>query len=392
MDHDVAPKTALMGLDCAIRLQTQDKMSLDRVLTLVGQLSHPIRVDDTNNDCWKDLSHVELQLLQFCHAAVPSLYTLEQTETTWILRTKQISGSRRNALQLHKNNEISSGPILQAIRDTRQSQRKPPPKPQKKQVFRAPIVTGDTVEERVRARAQQALANSILHAGDDTTPRKHSTQRRAEQLAISDALWTHARSILRYRHVQGRLHVAPQKGASNSAAMTLKDAVNLLTRTISTGKRKIVQDIHDTEETMKEWLRLDPPHGSGPNTTVWLTPEAYKENRWKLSGEEKPPASSTKALLSKDDEDKAMTVKHLSLEPRSDDPRPAKRRRPSPPLEDIKEDLKMPSPKRHKLRINPYLILNDADHQGGEVIPRSEFDSPRGLNRLFHRIAAGQRI
>ena len=44
------------------------------------------------------------------------------------------------------------------------------------------------------------------------------------------------------------------------------------------------------------------------------------------------------------------------------------------------------------LRVNPNLILTDADYQGGERIVPSTDDSPRGLKNLFHQMNSGKRI
>ena len=52
-----------------------------------------------------------------------------------------------------------------------------------------------------------------------------------------------------------------------------------------------------------------------------------------------------------------------------------------------------PVTKRRKgLRVNPNLILTDADYEGGEVIRPTSFDSPRGLKSLFAQMQAGRRI
>jgi hypothetical protein len=53
-----------------------------------------------------------------------------------------------------------------------------------------------------------------------------------------------------------------------------------------------------------------------------------------------------------------------------------------------------PPPKQHNkqhLRINPNLILCDADHDGGTIIQPS-LELPRGLRRLFLALNAGERI
>jgi hypothetical protein len=48
--------------------------------------------------------------------------------------------------------------------------------------------------------------------------------------------------------------------------------------------------------------------------------------------------------------------------------------------------------KSRGLRINPNLILTDADYTGGEVIQPTPFDSPRGLKILFSQMNSGKRI
>jgi hypothetical protein len=50
-------------------------------------------------------------------------------------------------------------------------------------------------------------------------------------------------------------------------------------------------------------------------------------------------------------------------------------------------------PRESELRINPKLILSDADYNGGEIISStSQLTSPRGLKILFNRMNAGKRI
>jgi hypothetical protein len=48
--------------------------------------------------------------------------------------------------------------------------------------------------------------------------------------------------------------------------------------------------------------------------------------------------------------------------------------------------------KSRGLRINPNLILTDADYTGGEIIQPTPFDSPRGLKILFSQMNSGKRI
>jgi len=48
--------------------------------------------------------------------------------------------------------------------------------------------------------------------------------------------------------------------------------------------------------------------------------------------------------------------------------------------------------KSRGLRINPNLILSEADYTGGEVIEPTLFESPRGLRSLFYQMNAGKRI
>ena len=50
------------------------------------------------------------------------------------------------------------------------------------------------------------------------------------------------------------------------------------------------------------------------------------------------------------------------------------------------------SPPKKRLRVNPHLILSDADHQGGDIILPSQHDSPRGLKNLFRQLNSGNRI
>jgi hypothetical protein len=59
---------------------------------------------------------------------------------------------------------------------------------------------------------------------------------------------------------------------------------------------------------------------------------------------------------------------------------------------DVSSTPPVPNKKSRSLRINPNLILTDADYTGGEIIQPTPFDSPRGLKILFSQMNSGKRI
>jgi hypothetical protein len=59
---------------------------------------------------------------------------------------------------------------------------------------------------------------------------------------------------------------------------------------------------------------------------------------------------------------------------------------------DVSSTPPVQNKKSRGLRINPNLILTDADYTGGEVIQPTPFDSPRGLKILFSQMNSGKRI
>lgn len=308
------------------------------------------------------------------------------------------------------------------------------------------VQPGMTIEERVRARANAKRKVQQEEENSRTTVSNEGD--RSWLVRLADALWTHASSILqrKARFQSPRESIATPTATPAHCCLTLKDVISFLRKTMPLNKRKLAEGIQELHRIVPEWIFLSDPTSLSPDTTVWLNPAEYKTIRHRLTGEEPPlPPPKKKALLDVKTRSKVLTTKSATkealpvaspfmknsgavqaadakgplnsllskIQPGATPPPAAttmrRRRRPpavsmSPsftgkPWSGVKrsptETVASPVTKKRKgLRINPNLILTDADYQGGEVLGRrnSLEESPRGLKRLFDQMKAGRRI
>lgn len=248
-------------------------------------------------------------------------------------------------------------------------------------------VEGSTVEERVRARA--LLKEEVEQQYKSEEKGNESKEKEKWCVRIADILQTYASSTVRR---QAKFH------PTQKCCMTLMDALVRVQGQVSLTKRQIVDYMLEIAAILPEWLVMDVTSSEKVSKTasVWLTPSLYPSVRHKLTNDAAPqkplftkpqaPLTATKSVLeTPQNESPSETVARKPLETTT---AAAATKRASPELTDSGPHKKQ----RTELRINPNLIWTDADYDGGEAIPLTFFDSPRGLKRLFDQMNAGRRI
>lgn len=273
-------------------------------------------------------------------------------------------------------------------------------------------------------------------------------------LAYADALWSHARYIMsRYQSsLRYRMSSPATKKTTvtNCCIMTLKDVVDVLSRTTTNQRaaaaatrRQMVDAVQQLSQLAPEWIILtDPEGGAGKGsmegrprlskqTTVWIKPVEYGVIRARLGGTNKqssggvitntvvaegstaeyavagqrhsnrdPPDSSwqttpvAKKARTQLEESNTKGNENETTHGVASAAAAASRKMAAKPSST--EDGVVAPTKPHRfrmgLRINRNLIFTDADYDGGEFIEPTQFDSPRGLKRLFAQLNSGQRI
>ncbi|GAX10030.1 hypothetical protein FisN_25Lh121 [Fistulifera solaris] len=251
-------------------------------------------------------------------------------------------------------------------------------------------VEGSTVEERVRARAMLKEAQNQQYKSEE----KGNETKEKEKwcVRISDVLQTYASTTVRR---QAKFH------PTEKCCMTLMDAVARVQVQVSLSKRQIVDYLLEIGTTVPEWIVMDIKSNENISkmTSVWLTPSLYASVRHKLTRDvapAKPLFAQSKTLFPAISKARLETVA-------SDKPSPPKSLLENKPVEQSTQSTtkraspELTKPVSHKkqrttLRINSNLIWSDADYDGGEAIPLTSFDSPRGLKRMFDQMNAGRRI
>jgi hypothetical protein len=280
---------------------------------------------------------------------------------------------------------------------------------------RRPLIrVGMTIDERVRAREEARLKRDTdaASANAEAMDSGQTAMDRSWLLRLTDALWRHSADILAR---QNRFQSPQRKRKVTFCTLTLKDAVSVLSKALSrpgmpvaTGKkssRALADAILELTKLVPNWIQVA---GSGTrngddifskDTTVWIYHAQYKEARSIVRGKPTVASASLKngtALLS----DASHTFSKKSdigfrskrtfetpLESASqpyivtaeDDPAgpflPKKQRfagdshaalppRSSLPKKPLALHALTPAPKNRdsSLRINPHLILSDADY------------------------------
>lgn len=287
-----------------------------------------------------------------------------------------------------------------------------------------------TVEERIRAKRKARLLQEEEHEAKETTTT--NSRDATWRLRVADILWTHSRKVW-HRHEQ---FASPKrKGKTSPCAFVLVDLVSILTEqsTAVMGnkmtRRQVVSLLQEICREVPEWIRRssakeDGSSEWGKSDTLWVQPLDYQVVRQRLLGKstvvaaqlapskilgtatnfgfkKSPPVfADKKEGIAKVTEESEISKKRLRkfeywdvsastlLKDKQSPPHTKKVR-----TDDIQSPRQQsPVTKKRRLRVNPHLILTDADHQGGERIFPSRNDSPRGLKNLFHQMNSGKRI
>lgn len=282
---------------------------------------------------------------------------------------------------------------------------------------------GCTVEERVRAKHEARLLREetrVVH----TKPNASSDE--TWRLRIADALWHQSRQVL-HRHEK---FASPKRTTNpSSCSFILGDVVQLITEQSGVmgtklKRRQIVELLQELCRELPEWIRRSAAKQCESkdwdrNDTLWIQPLDYQKVRLRLLGKvstssiSKAPSKLLGSLTASTNIERAFKPdeSHVKKRNRPDSIVPDAKRElwkefpgedPSSPPENkkIRKDsvsigprsISPASPPKKRLRVNPHLILSDADHQGGDIIVPSQHDSPRGLKNLFRQLNSGKRI
>jgi len=344
--------------------------------------------------------------------------TVEKLKSEEILRT----------IRAHRKDMSKSSPVSSSSSSTDVKAKVPVPE--------ALIRSDMTLIERVRARARAYANEKRVQEAQAKSQDKEANLDREWLVRLADALWSHSRDITL---CQTRFQSPLCKQKPSNCILTLKDTVTVLSQSLSTrktsgkmpshynqgekqSKRRIFEAIQDLCALVPEWVQLTPGVSGkyDQESTVWIKPVDYSAVRAKLTGKplkkasvslKRPPSETTPGPsatlpsappLQKQKNAFTTPVEGTSmLKVVTDDTGsvpPHKKARVNVSLSGMKrsasEEVVSPrsKKKRKALRINTFLILTDADHDGGERIQPSSFDSPRGLKSLFIRMNAGERI
>lgn len=347
----------------------------------------------------RDNRFSEQSLHEFLTVACPRLYRIEKdSRGQWQVRSVKCDENRVVALlQLFKaNNKTRLDPAIgQAMDEARTSvmsvkQEDRVKKPMLDVLQTSQVkVEGSTVEERVRARAllkdEQVLQFQREEKGNLNKEKEKWCVR------IADVLQTYANSTVRR---QAQFH------PTEKCCMTLQDAVIRVHNQLSLKRRQIVDYLLEIRTLIPEWIVMDISDSEKITKTasVWLSPHVYRSVRHRLTKDTTP----TKPMFAKP-KSRLLTTKSVleTATPINETPSSGLPEK-TPVAKSITTTAKRASPdptdsvprkkQRTELRINPNLIWTDADYDGGEAIPLTFFNSPRGLKRLFDQMKAGRRI
>ncbi|GAX18139.1 hypothetical protein FisN_25Hh121 [Fistulifera solaris] len=385
---------ALIQMESALQVEmtrrSVESLSLKSVVTLLKN-----SVPD------KRLS--EQLLHRFFGIACPRLYeTAKDSRGQWQVSSVKCDTSRVTVLlDLAKKLPDTADPdpvILQALSETEASWTVAMPLPSNTIRQKPHLdllqpsqmrVEGSTVEERVRARALLKEAQNQQYRSEE----KGNETKEKEKwcVRIADVLQTYACTTVRR---QAKFH------PTEKCCMTLMDAVARLQVQVSLSKRQIVDYLLEINATVPEWIVMDVKSNENISKTasVWLTPSLYASVRHKLTHDVAP----SKPLFAQSKTPLPPTSKARREAVASDKPGPLKPPEREPVEPSVQSATKRASPEptepvshkkpRTALRINSNLIWSDADYDGGEAIPLTSFDSPRGLKRMFDKMNAGRRI
>jgi hypothetical protein len=413
----------------------------------------------STNNTSQNLSKEERLWHDLYCVSVPTLYNVVRQDASVILEAIPVTSNRwkllRSELQQVQQYGVSPDKSAEALALLAFCVQVPPPSPESTitpplppqvkpdKILARPaaneIQPGMTLEERVRTRAQKRQ-ETIQQIGD-ANENPHE-----DCLYVADALFTHARHILRRRSNSLQTNSQSQSQQATKCVLTFQDVVQTIP---NFNRHQVTRTLQEIRKRTPNWITwMDPQRGANgapiaKSATVFIPTANYKEIRAILSGQPipvtsqpalqtpPPPApvnsgatstttaipvtvSGSKRTLSSLTAAAARTAeivssikkprvpeatpttqaasiktKESSAKPSSSSSGNVKKR----PLQDDDDDSEddIVLKKRRGLRINDNLILCDDDYDGGRII-RPSLELPRGLRRLFLRMNAGERI
>jgi hypothetical protein len=445
------------------RISYKDFCTLVPKLVLNPPVGKP--ASSTNNTS-ENLSKEERLWHDLYCVSVPALYNVVRQDASVILEAIPVSSNRlkllRSELQQVQQHGVSPDKSAKALELLAFCVKVPPPLPEESTITPPPpppqvkpdeilarpaanqIQPGMTIEERVRTRANKR--QETLQQIDDAKKDPHE-----DALYVADALFTHARHILRRRSNSLQINSQSQSKQVTKCVLTFQDAVQTIP---NFNRHQVTQTLQEIRKRAPNWITwMDPQHGTNgtpisKSATVFIPTANYKEIRAILSGQQpiptvttQPPAllqtpsppaplnsgstatatarpvtvsgskrtlsaltaaaARTADIVSFDKKPRVVVatptiqaastrIKESSTKPSSSNGNVKKRQLQDDDDDDNSED-DLVLKKRRGLRINRNLILCDDDYDGGRIIHPS-LELPRGLRRLFLRMNAGERI
>jgi hypothetical protein len=394
--------------------------------------------------------------------SVPTLYNVVRQDAGVILEALPFTSNRwkllRSGIQQVQQDGVSPDKSAKALELLACCVKAPPSSPGESTITQRPpqvkpdeilaqpianqIQPGMTLEERVRTRAQKR--QETHQQIDDAKKDPHE-----DCLYVADALFTHARHILRRRSNSLQTNSQSQSQQATKCVLTFHDVVSSIP---NFNRHQVTETLQEIRKRTPNWISwMDPQHGTNgspisKSATMYIPTANYKEIRAILSGQpipvttqpsalQTPPppapvnggstttittarpvtvsgskrtlsaltaaASRTAEIVSSVKKPRGVPVatpatqaassrtKEYSTKNSNGNGNVKKR----PLLDDEEGDSEdeVVIKKRRGLRINHNLILCDDDYDGGRIIHPS-LELPRGLRRLFLRMNAGERI
>jgi hypothetical protein len=442
------------------RISYKDFCTLVPKLVLNPPAGKP--ASSTNNTS-ENLSKEERLWHDLYCVSVPALYNVVRQDASVILEAIPATSNRlkllRSELQQVQQHGVSPDKSAKALELLAFCVKVPPPLPDESTITPPPpqvkpdeilarpaanqIQPGMTIEERVRTRANKR--QETLQQIDDAKKDPHQ-----DCLYVADALFTHARHILRRRSNSLQINSQSQSKQVTKCVLTFQDVVQTIP---NFNRHQVTQTLQEIRKRAPNWITwMDPQHGTNGTpisklATVFIPTANYKEIRAILSCQQpipvttQPPAllqtpsppaplnsgstatatarpvtvsgskrtlsaltaaaARTADIVSFDKKPRVVVatptiqaastrIKESSTKPSSSNGNVKKRQLQDDDDDDNSED-DLVLKKRRGLRINRNLILCDDDYDGGRIIHPS-LELPRGLRRLFLRMNAGERI
>jgi hypothetical protein len=264
----------------------------------------------STNDTSQTLSKEERLWHDFYCVSVPTLYNVVRQDASVFLEALPLTGNRwkllRSELQQVQQDGVSPDKSAKALEllaccvelPTPLSESTitpPPPQVKPDEILAHPtaanqIQPGMTLEERVRTRAKKR--QETLQQIDDAKKDPHE-----DCLYVADALFTHARHILRRRSkslqtkTQSQSQSQSQSQQATKCVLTFHDVVQTIP---NFNRHQVTETLQEIRKRTPHWISwIDPQHGINgtpitKSATVSIPTANYKQIRAILSGQPIP--------------------------------------------------------------------------------------------------------